>query len=239
MKFILTISKLSIKIANSYHNDIYLVEEKRTKILYTAKVLQECFIINPESIDISNSVQQLKYPTIIKFIGFSKHDFDKNYHFTTIWEYVKGPSLRDIISNKDFKMPQNYKNNTTKQIILAGVANGMKHLHESNLIHKYLNSSNVLLDETFHPLISDACMTKTMNPSYMGTEDYELYEKMTYFAPEILKEEPIGFKADVFSFGIVMYEVITNSRAYGNKLISTNTIFQIANKDLRPDFKTN
>ena len=77
----------------------------------------------------------VKHPTLIKFIGYSKKDFLDESNVTIIMELAKNGSLNDVIESiMKSRGPADYTN-TSRQIILVGVARGMKYLHDRNIIH--------------------------------------------------------------------------------------------------------
>lgn len=70
-------------------------------------------------------------------------------------ELVKNGSLADIFKQNQDNISHSGYTNTSCQIILVGIACGMKYLHDRNIIHRDLKSGNVLLDSNFHPKITD------------------------------------------------------------------------------------
>ena len=102
----------------------------------------------------------IHHPTIIKFFGYSLNDPYNNGHITLIMEYAENGSLADVLKEiKHSTGPKDYTD-TNRQIILAGIARGMKYLHDRGIIHRDLKPGNVLLDENFHPLLSDFGLSK-------------------------------------------------------------------------------
>ncbi|ALX27422.1 hypothetical protein GMAR_ORF47 [Golden Marseillevirus] len=98
----------------------------------------------------------------------------------------------------------------TKRKILFGVCNGLNFLHSKNILHRDIKSSNVLVDERWNAKISDfgfarlkeSCATQTSCGS------------PCYTAPEILRGEKYDEKADIFSLGVLIWEVITRKTPF-------------------------
>eukprot|EP00002_Diphylleia_rotans_P018020 TRINITY_DN3489_c0_g1_i14.p1 TRINITY_DN3489_c0_g1~~TRINITY_DN3489_c0_g1_i14.p1 ORF type:complete len:152 (-),score=30.13 TRINITY_DN3489_c0_g1_i14:111-566(-) len=96
--------------------------------------------------------------------------------------------------------------------ILRGIVNGMDYMHSRNpmFIHRDLKTRNILIDKTFHPYLCDFgfARVKAQNQTMTkcGTAAYQ--------APEILQGKRYTEKADVYSFGIVMWEVETRQTPY-------------------------
>ena len=99
-----------------------------------------------------------KHPTIIKFYGYSKLDFQDETNI--IMELAKNGSLNDVISNAERGNKSEFYTNTAKQIIIVGISRGMKYLHDNQIIHRDLKAGNILLDDNFYPLITDFGMSK-------------------------------------------------------------------------------
>lgn len=221
---------------------IYKVEEKNTGKLFAAKVIdcddeeEKCNEIVKREINI---MMYVNHRTIIKLIGYSKLDFQNESNVTIIMELAKNGSVKDILKKIHVHDgPENYTN-TSRQIIMVGVACGMKYLHEQNIIHRDLKAANILLDENFHPYITDFGLSKFfedahsyIQSTYGGTLPYE--------APEILKNIPYDKKVDVYSFAILMYEILTNSIPYPNlenrEIADFNFISKVVNENYRPKF---
>lgn len=153
------------------------------------------------------------HPTIIKFIGFSLRDFFNRDNVVLIMELAEKGSLSEVLKQIQAEnIPKDYTD-TIRQIILIGVARGMKYLHDRNIIHRDLKPENVLLDSEYHPLITDFGMSKFFQSGDSNCQSISAGTPI-YMAPEVISDTKYGRKADVYSFGILMYEVITDSKPY-------------------------
>jgi serine/threonine protein kinase len=104
----------------------------------------------------------------------------------------------------------------TRMKILAGAAQGLQHLHVSTdppIINRDVKCSNILLGEGYHPKLSDFGLAKlgpTGDDTHVSTR---VMGTPGYCAPEYLESGHITLRSDIYSFGVVILEVITGRRA--------------------------
>lgn len=229
------------KISQGGFGIIYLVRNKLSKEDLVAKVN----LINTGDSKRQNQfikreimiLMRVQHQTIIPLRGFSFTDFNGNDNITILMDYMKEGSVSSLIDKEQKGQCSFDYDNTKRQIILAGIARGMMILHDLNIIHRDLSSGNVLLDENYHPLITDFGLSKFFDPQHSKSQSMAETGTLVYMAPEVIEGDHYNTKADVYSFGILMYEIITGTRAYSNMLKKMNSFklkMQIVN-GLRPD----
>ncbi len=92
--------------------------------------------------------------------------------------------------------------------IATGIAQGLKYIHSQKVFHRDMKSMNVLLDNDFRAKIADFGMSKTksqtteMTQSTVGT--------YAWMAPEVMLGEQYNEKVDTYSFGVILWEMVTN-----------------------------
>ena len=107
----------------------------------------------------------------------------------------------------------------TRMKIAAGAAKGLEYLHDKAnppVIYRDLKSSNILLDEGFHPKLSDFGLAKlgpVGDKTHVSTRVMGTYG---YCAPEYAMTGQLTLKSDVYSFGVVFLELITGRKAIDN-----------------------
>ena len=150
-------------------------------------------------------MMELKYPSIINFIGFSENDFSHQHKPMIITELYTGKTLSSALESKN---PMEKLTNTKKMINLIGIAFGMKYLHKHNIIHRYLRCSNILLDSSQQPKISGL---STARINVCNNEQYGESPPFYFLAPELADgARQYSFAVDVFAFGMLFYHVISN-----------------------------
>ena len=107
----------------------------------------------------------------------------------------------------------------TRMKIAAGAAQGLEYLHDKAnppVIYRDLKSSNILLDEGYHPKLSDFGLAKlgpVGDKTHVSTRVMGTYG---YCAPEYAMTGQLTLKSDVYSFGVVFLELITRRKAIDN-----------------------
>lgn len=221
---------------------VYHVTHKKTGKMYVAKKIncgddpEQCEKLIDREVLIMMSIS---HPTLAKLIGYSKVDFQEENNIVLIMELATNGSLLDVIKKIELSDGPHEYTNTSRQIILIGIARGMKYLHDRYIIHRDLKAGNILLDENFYPLITDFGMAKFLDVGHTKSQS-QYGGTLPYMAPEIHKGDPYGPKADVYSFAILMYEVLTDSLAFPellNGLLSDfNFRNKVVNENYRPKF---
>lgn len=135
-----------------------------------------------------------------------------------VYEYVPNGSLHDHIFVKNVQ-PLSWED---RYKIILGTAEGLAFLHEESklrIIHRDIKLSNVLLDESFTPKIADFGLARLFpeDKTHISTG---IAGTLGYMAPEYVVRGKLTEKADVYSFGVLVIEVICGKR---NNAIAQNS----------------
>lgn len=170
------------------------------------------------------------HPTIIKSYGISFQDFENQYSINIFMEYLSKGSMATYIKDQTF-------DNTHRQIILIGISRGLLYLHRNRIIHRDIKPLNILLDDNLYPKIIDFGYSKT------AVTEKDLESSLTlgtiyYLAPEVFYDGICDEKSDVYSFAILMYEVLTGLDAYDREKNHNSFAFlnDVKEKNHRPKF---
>ena len=222
---------------------VYSIQERETKNIYAAKVIECDSDDNKRKTIIDREIRimmSINHPTMIKFIGYSLSDFDQENNPVLIMELAQNGSLSSILKKVyEGNIPE-YYNNTMRQILIFGIARAMKYLHDRNIIHRDLKPKNILINEYYEPMITDFGLSKFVDIDH--SQSQSIHEGTQFYkAPEIIKKEPYGRKADVYSFAIILFEIINGSVPYpefdGDKYSDYHFNKKIIDENYRPQFK--
>jgi serine/threonine protein kinase len=140
-----------------------------------------------------------------------------------VMNYMELGSLRSNLMVKKYNPDDKYRN-------FYDITKSLSALHECNLVHCDFHSGNLLLLTHAIAYISDLGLSK---PADEPNKTNDIYGILPYIAPEVLRGEPYTKAADIYSFGIIMWEMISGVPAFYNVPHDFNLSLGIC-KGLRP-----
>ncbi|KAF8042323.1 hypothetical protein BT93_A0826 [Corymbia citriodora subsp. variegata] len=152
----------------------------------------------------------LHHENLVNLIGYCA-DGDQRL---LVYEYMPGGSLEDHLF--DIGPQQKPLDWLTRMKIAFGAAQGLEYLHHKAnppVIFRDLKSSNILLDEAFNPKLSDFGLAKLGPAGDKMHVSSRVMGTYGYCAPEYARSGELTLKSDVFSFGVVLLELITGRKA--------------------------
>ena len=147
---------------------------------------------------------QASHPCLMSLYGVSLGT--RSQPFVIATRYMKGGSLEDVMKTKP-----DWFTSTVKTVMVVGIALGMRYLHSKGIIHRDLKPANVMLDEFHLPRIGDFG-TIAVNDDLTKTKGVGT---LRYMAPEQTGNH-YTVKVDVYSFGLILYELVTGERAFAD-----------------------
>ncbi|XWS18402.1 hypothetical protein CRYUN_Cryun32bG0040400 [Craigia yunnanensis] len=167
-------------------------------------------------------LSRLHHLNVIKFVAACR----KPRVYCVITEYLSEGSLRAYLHKLDHKsLP------LQKLIAIAlEVARGMEYIHSQGVFHRDLKPENVLIDQDFHLKIADFGIACEEAYCDLLADDPGTYRWM---APEMIKKKSYGRKVDVYSFGLILWEMVAGTIPYED-MNPIQAAFAVVNKNLRP-----
>ncbi len=203
--------------------DVYLAIDSILKREVAVKVLRGELADDPvnlqrfqkEAMAISNT----SHPNIVEIYDVGE-DNGKNY---IVMEYVRGRTLKQLIKQRG-SLPIDESVNIMKQLVSA-----VSHAHKVGIIHRDIKSQNVLVKDDGTVKLSDFGIAYTADSSGL-TQAETVVGSVHYLAPELANGKTASAQSDIYSLGIVFYELLTSDVPYHG-----DSAVDIALKHLRND----
>lgn len=174
-------------------------------------------------------LSKLHHPNVVAFYGVVKDG--PGGTLATVTEFMVNGSLRHVLQRKD-----KYLDRRKRLIIAMDAAFGLEYLHSKNIVHFDLKCDNLLvnLKDQSRPIckVGDFGLSKIKRNTLVSGG---VRGTLPWMAPELLNgsSNKVSEKVDVFSFGIVMWEILTGEEPYANMHYGA-IIGGIVNNTLRP-----
>ncbi|KAL4123799.1 hypothetical protein PRIC2_009645 [Phytophthora ramorum] len=167
----------------------------------------------------------LRHPNVVQFLGSASAP----PRYCLVLEFMEGGPLSAVIRAKNG--PLDFFR------LATDMARGMSYLHEHSVMHRDLKSSNVLLDAQGTAKISDFGLSCVLE---LGRSADLTAETGTYgwMAPEVIRHEPYSSKADVYSFAVVLWEMLARDVPFKGQT-PMQTAMAVAEQRMRPALPRN
>lgn len=144
-------------------------------------------------------VATLRHPNIVQV-----YDFDFNEEFGVyymVMEYIEGPTLRERLERAEISQQEGVR-------IAAAIADALEYAHRRQMVHRDIKPANILFTEDNQPVLTDFGIARMLSLTGL-TASGAMVGTPAYMAPEIGIGQPGTALSDIYSLGVVLYQMIT------------------------------
>jgi serine/threonine protein kinase len=155
----------------------------------------------------ANAAGKLKHKNILTIYGYGEHE-NSPY---LVMEYLEGENLETLLaSGRQFTLRQ-------KTSIATQVAEGLQHAHHNGVVHRDIKPANIrilpdgsvkIMDFGIARVVGEHSSRLTRQGDFIGT--------LAYMAPEVFREGEVDELCDIFSFGVVFYQLVTGKNPFAS-----------------------
>lgn len=196
------------KVGSGGMADVYRGEDVLTHETVAIKVLKQEYSSDPQYLRRLNreaeAMVALKNEHIVSFYDIGSED---DIHYLVI-EYVDGRTLRDIMDEEGAMDPED------AAAIVCDVLDGLSHAHKRGLVHRDVKPQNIMITSDGVIKLADFGIAKIAGKATKTYDGKEAMGSVYYISPEQAKGEQVDEQADIYSVGIMLYEMLAGRPAY-------------------------
>lgn len=169
----------------------------------------------------AQSAGVLTHPNIVTVYDFGE---DAGVLYLAM-EFLEGKSIQQLVEKHNV-MPIE-----TLLPMYEQICSALDHAHQHKIVHRDIKPANIMILESGLVKVTDFGIAKVMS---MGmTQAGQILGTPNYMSPEQVKGRPVDGRSDIFSLGVILYELVTGEKPFGGQNITT-VIYKIINEDPIP-----
>ncbi len=221
---------------------VYRARDTRLKRPVALKILKSDLVTNRDRkrrfLQEARAASAVTHPAIAQI-----YDVDEVDETTFIaMEFIEGETVGQLIAKRELDLMRSVE-------IALQVAEGLSRAHEANIVHRDIKSDNIMVTKDGHAKLLDFGLAKLLDPVLEGNEDSsrDLLQAQTlsqtkagtllgtipYMSPEQARGQKVSQSSDVFSMGIVIYEMVTGKLPFQRET-PLDTLHAIGFEEVRP-----
>lgn len=181
-------------------NHIYLSKKIILKVLNTQKISDQALMERFKRE--AKLLAKLDHPNIIKVLDFGT---SKEYFYIS-FEYIEGSSLRNLLKTKTLS-------NDEKKYLMIQLFKALHFAHSNQIIHRDIKPENIFVDNNMNLKLGDFGLALSAEDNFV-TNPYSIVGTPSYMSPEQVTGAKLTLQSDLFSAGVVIYELFTGKNPF-------------------------
>ncbi len=200
---------IASRLARGGMSTVYLATDQRLEREVALKVLHQHLAGDPAFLDRlgreAKAAARLSHPHVV---GVLDQGEDRGIAYL-VMEYIKGHTLRDVINDKGALTPR------LALALIDPIVEGLGAAHAAGLIHRDIKPENVLISDDGRIKLGDFGLARAITTS---TSTGALIGTVAYLSPEVLLGRQADARSDIYSLGIMLYEMITGRQPFDGEV---------------------
>jgi serine/threonine-protein kinase len=187
-------------------NHVYLSKKIILKVLNTQKISDHALVERFKRE--AKLLAKLDHPNIIKVLDFGTA---KEYFYIS-FEYIEGVSLRNLLKTKDLPFDQ-------KERLMIQLLRALNFSHSNQIIHRDIKPENIFVDNNLNLKLGDFGLALSSEDNFV-TNPYSIVGTPSYMSPEQVRGAKLTPQSDLFSAGVVLFEMFTGKNPFLKENVS-------------------
>lgn len=206
-------------------NHVYLSKKIILKVLNTQKISDQALVERFKRE--AKLLAKLDHPNIIKVLDFGTA---KEYFYIS-FEYIDGVSLRNALKSRTLEFEQ-------KEKLMVQLLKALDFAHSHQIIHRDIKPENIFIDKNLNLKLGDFGLALSAEDNFV-TNPYSIVGTPSYMSPEQVRGAKLNNQSDLFSAGVVLFEMFTGKNPFlrDNVSLTLNEIIGFEEEKLKTEIE--